>query len=308
MEQLVKGVTLRRSGEFIEKVSLKGGDWSLLAAWDGTEVIRQDIRAGKRFGMYPQDGWNALEYIYIVEGEAVWEGNAQVVLGPGDSLAATPVGEPLILRAVTDVAAILVGSQPSFHAVSGQVQEWNRLAVSVEEKDGYTGDHCRRIRDLSVAVGDRLQLSSVERYNLYHGAFLHDLGKVAVPDAVLNKPGKLTAEEWVIMKQHPTTGSRMLEQTALATAARVVEQHHERLDGSGYPRGLRGDQICMEAQIVAVVDSFDAMTTDRVYRPALSRETAVAELTRNVGNLYNPRVVEAFLSVLDREEQKGSMA
>lgn len=308
MHELVKGVTLRRSGEFIEKAGLKFGDWYLLASWDGTEVLKQVIPAGTRFGLYPQEGWTALEFFYIVKGQAVWEGGTEVILGPGDSLSATPVGEPFILRASTDLLVIFVGSQPSFHMVSSQIEEWRRLAVSVAEKDGYTGDHCRRIQRLAVAVGEALQLSPVERYNLYHGAYLHDLGKVAVPDEVLNKPGKLTPEEWSIMKLHPAAGGRMLAHTTLAGAARVLEQHHERIDGSGYPLGLRGDQICIEAQIVAVVDSYDAMTTDRVYRPAMSHEAAVAELTQGVGTLYNAKVVEAFLSVLDREDQKGSVA
>lgn len=308
MQELVKGVTLRRAGEFIEKVGLKSGELNLLATWDGTELIQQVVMAGKRFGLYPQEGWNALEAFYILKGHAIWEGNADVVLGPGDCVSAAPVGEPLTLRALTEVVILFVGSQPSFHMVSSRVKEWMDMAVSVEEKDGYTIDHCRRIRDLSVAVGAELSLGTVERYNLYHGAFLHDLGKVAVPDQVLNKPGRLTPEEWAIMKMHPVTGGRMLAHTSLSSAARVLEQHHERLDGSGYPQGLRGEEICMEAQIVAVVDSYDAMTTDRVYRPGMSREAAVAELNKGVGSLYNPRVVEAFLRVLDREEQNNSVA
>lgn len=306
MRELVKGVTLRRSGEIIEKACLKAGDMELLATWDGTEVMRQVWKAGKRFGLQPQVGWNALEFYYILEGQAVWDTNPEVVLGPGDSITASPVGEPLILRAITDVTTIFVGSQPSFHMVSSQVKEWMQLAVSVEEKDGYTADHCRRIRDLSVSVGTELQLNSFERYNLYVGAFLHDLGKVAVPDHVLNKPGKLTPEEWVIMKMHPITGGKMLANTALSSAARVLEQHHERLDGSGYPYGLQGDQIGIEAQIVAVVDSYDAITTDRVYRPAMGKEAAVAELRSGMGSLYNPNVVAAFLRVLDREERDNS--
>jgi len=305
MTELVRGVTLRRAWEVLEQADLRYSGLNLLASWDGTEVIRQEVQAGRRFGLRPQEGWNALECFYILKGQAIWEdGDPPLILRPGDYLTGAPVMEPCTLRAVTDLTLLYVCSQPSFHMVSQQVSYIQNLAISVEEKDGYTAQHCRRIRDLSVATGQMLHLDPVQQYNLFHGAYLHDLGKVAVPDAVLQKPGKLTPEEWVIMKQHPVTGGRMLANTSLAGAAKVLEQHHERLDGSGYPLGLDGSQICLEAQIVAVVDSFDAMTTDRVYRRGIDRDAALEELDKCAGTLYNPKVVQAFVTVLEQEAKR----
>lgn len=307
--ELARGVALRRAGEFIEKADLRDYGWHLLASWDGTEVIRQEVPAGKRFGLHPQEGWSALECFFVLEGQAVWEeGNPPVIVKSGDYLAGSPVEEPVMLRALTDLTLLYVCSQPSFHMVSDQVAYLQKLAVTVEEKDGYTEGHCRRIRDLSVQIGRRLRLDPVQQFYLFHGSYMHDLGKLAVPDAILNKPGRLTEEEWRIMKQHPLTGGRMLANTPVAGAARILEQHHERLDGSGYPLGLVGDQICLEAQIVAVVDSFDAMTSDRVYRRAMSWEAALAELEEGMGRLYNPQAVEALAEVLERkpsDEQEG---
>jgi HD-GYP domain-containing protein (c-di-GMP phosphodiesterase class II) len=300
-DEIVKGVTVRKSGSAIERVNLRNTIWHLLASWDGTEVIRQEYLQGKRFGLRPQEGWNALECYYILEGEAVWEdGDRSIVLGPGDSLTGAPVKEPCILQAVTDLVTLYVCSQPSFHMVSEQVTYLQQLAVSVEEKDGHTADHCGRIQDLSIEVGKRLKLTPAQQYNLFHGAYLHDVGKVGVPDSILLKPGKLTDEEWRIMKQHPTIGGRMLANTNVAHAAHILEQHHERIDGSGYPLGLRGDQICLEAKIVAVVDSYDAMITDRVYRLGMSKDAALNELQKTVGTLYQADVVASFLAVIDK--------
>jgi HD-GYP domain-containing protein (c-di-GMP phosphodiesterase class II) len=299
--QIVGGVTLRRAGSAIETVDLQAEmRLHLLASWDGTEVIRQEVVKDHVFGLRPQEGWNALEFIYIVAGEAVWEDGEQTThLGPGDCLTGTPVQEPLTLRAATDLVILYVCSEPSFHMVSDQVAYLLQLADSVEAKDGYTADHCQRIQDLALEVGKRLKLSPERQYNLYHGAYLHDLGKVGIPDEVLLKPGKLTDDEWRLMKQHPTIGSSMLVNTAIAQAAKVLEQHHERIDGSGYPLGLRADEICLEAKIVAVVDSYDAMITDRVYRRGMPKAAALKELQETAGILYDPEVVQTFLEVID---------
>lgn len=307
MDELVKGVTFLKAGTALEHVKLRNTDSYLLSSWDGTEIVRQEVPAGKRFGLHPDPEWNALEHIYVVEGKALWESDGRrVVLGPGDSVSGTPVQAPLIFTALTRLVFLYITSQPAFHLVSKEIRHLQQLAVSVEQRDGYTVDHSRRIRELSVQVGRYLGLRAEQQYHLFHGAFLHDLGKVDVPDSVLLKPGKLTYEEWQVMKQHPVTGAQRLQSSPVAGAAFILEQHHERLDGSGYPYGLRGDEISVEAQIVAVVDSYDAMTTDRVYRPRMLQEEALAELRRGVGQLYRGDVVEAFLDVLtDERAQNG---
>ncbi|WP_158509633.1 HD-GYP domain-containing protein [Limnochorda pilosa] len=289
---------LQRAGESLE-VAGRSVQYHLLASWDGTEVIRQFVPQGKWFGLRPEEGWTALETLHIISGEAVWEGAHQrVVLRAGDSLTGRPVQEPCSLRAVSDVTAIYVSSLPVFHLISNEVARLRELAVAVETKDGYTREHCARIQSLSARVGQLMNLSPTEQHYLLYGAFLHDLGKVRVPDAILKKPGALTENEWAVMKQHTIFGREMLARTPLAGAAPILEQHHERLDGSGYPYGLKGDAIRLDAQIVAVADSYDAMTTERIYHPAMSHEEAVAELQREAGRLYRTDVVQAFLEVV----------
>lgn len=133
-------------------------------------------------------------------------------------------------------------------------------------------------------------------HQLYYAALLHDIGKVAVPDTILNKPGGLSTDEQEEMKEHVEMGARLLGQIErLRGAAHIVRQHHEAWDGSGYPRGLQGEEIDLEARILTVVDAYDAMTTDRPYRKALSPEGAAAELRAQAGKQFDPQAVTAFL-------------
>ncbi len=175
------------------------------------------------------------------------------------------------------------------------------LALTVEARDSYTEGHCERLAAGAVALGATCGLGETDLAALGRGGFLHDVGKIGIPDAVLLKTGPLTAAEYALIQQHPEIGERLLgDLRSLAAVRPIVRHHHERLDGSGYPDGLRGDAIPLLAQIVSIVDVFDAMTSARPYRPAFPRTTAVAELQREkAAGRLNPVLVEAFLSIED---------
>ncbi|MFL6194116.1 MAG: HD domain-containing phosphohydrolase [Thermoanaerobaculia bacterium] len=179
------------------------------------------------------------------------------------------------------------------------------LMQAVEVKDSYTGGHLRRVSEYAVSVGERLGLRSRELEILHHASLLHDVGKLGVPESVLRKEGPLDQAEVEIMRQHPEIGARMLERLELLSAAAPLVLHHqERYDGNldgqhpGYPRGLAGESIPLGARIIAVVDAFDAMTTTRPYREALSGEKAAGVLRRERGRQFDPKVVDAFLDIL----------
>lgn len=297
------GVIFKNAGEAIEKVKDNKIEIELLASYDGTEVIKQFLHEGGRWGLGPSEGWNALEFIYVISGElTLFIDEQKVILNPGDYLKMLPIKDECVLLANTDTYFLYISSQPVFQHFSTEVQELKQLVVNVEEKDGYTHNHCRRILNISLILADKLKFSSQELMHLNLGAYMHDVGKVKIPDEILLKPGKLSEEEWKIIKMHPIYGRDILLETGipyLSEAAKIVEQHHERFDGSGYPYGLKGDEISMGAHIVAVVDSFDAMTTDRVYRKALTKEQAIAEISKYKGTLYHPDVVDAFLSTVE---------
>ena len=174
------------------------------------------------------------------------------------------------------------------------------LAAALEAKDDYTADHARSIADLAVAVGRELDLDEQHLRDLRYGAVFHDIGKIAIPDAILNKPAPLTREERKVIETHPIAGEQILAPVPfLSRVRRIVRHDHERWDGTGYPDGLRGPQIPIGARIVFVVDSFHAMVSDRPYRKGMPEEAAREELRTHSGTQFDPTVVDAFLRVLD---------
>jgi response regulator RpfG family c-di-GMP phosphodiesterase len=172
------------------------------------------------------------------------------------------------------------------------------LVQALETRDFETHGHSERVVTFSLRLGYELGLEKEALRDLELGALLHDIGKIGVPDAVLRKPAKLNDDEWAKMKLHPQHGQKILRNIPfLEGAARIVAQHHERWDGEGYPFGLRGEDIDIGARIFAVVDAFDAMVSDRVYRKGCSYDDALAELERHAGTQFDPLVVEAFKAI-----------
>ena len=179
-----------------------------------------------------------------------------------------------------------------------------RLAAAAEFRDDVTGQHTRRVADLSVRIAERLGATDLEVGIIRLAAPLHDVGKIAIPDALLGKPGKLTAAEFEQMKTHATVGAQMLAGSHFAlleVAEQVALTHHEKWDGSGYPNGLAGEEIPFAGRVVAVADVFDALTHVRPYKSAWSKADAIAEITSHAGQHFDPRVVDAFLAGIGRE-------
>jgi diguanylate cyclase (GGDEF)-like protein len=173
------------------------------------------------------------------------------------------------------------------------------LAKAVDARDTYTGSHSERVSTLAARIGLRLALDAEQVELTRLAGSLHDLGKLAIPEEILRKPGELTDSERLVLERHPQIGFRMLDSLGVDPVADIVLHHHERWDGAGYPDGLRGDSIPLGARIIFVADAFDAMTSDRVYRPRLSREEALAELERCSGTQFDPAIVEAFAEDLE---------
>lgn len=176
----------------------------------------------------------------------------------------------------------------------------------LDVREHNTGQHSNRVRTLALALGKMLSLPRRDLDTLARGAQLHDIGKIAVPDHILLKEGPLTEDEWKIMKTHPDVGYSILSSSPyLKDVSELVRSHQERYDGKGYPRGLKGDDICLGARIFAVIDSYDAMRSDRPYRRALTPAKAADEIRRGSGNQFDPAVVEAFLRHQDQMEALG---
>lgn len=175
------------------------------------------------------------------------------------------------------------------------------LTTAIETRDGYTGGHIERVTRYAVATGKEMGLSGDALRHLWVGALLHDVGKIGLPDRILTKPGRLTPEEYEIMKQHPETGAAILERSSfLRPALPGVLHHQEKWDGTGYPYGLKGEAISLEGRILSVADTFDAIVSTRPYRGGRSPDAAVREIRWCAGTQFDPKVVEAFERALQR--------
>jgi putative two-component system response regulator len=174
------------------------------------------------------------------------------------------------------------------------------LARSIEGKDPYTHGHCERLSDYSVRLGEHLGLSEDQLIALRRAGIVHDVGKIAVPDAILLKPGRLTAEEWTLIKEHPVVGERICAPLkSFRLVLPIIRHHHEKLDGSGYPDGLRGDAIPVTARVLQIVDVYDALTTDRPYKKAFPIVDALQTMKEEVAKgWWDPHIFDHFEQLL----------
>ena len=180
------------------------------------------------------------------------------------------------------------------------------LARAIDAKDSYTHEHADRVRRYARLIGKKLGLPEVMIRHIEYAALMHDIGKIGIDENILHKPGKLTPEEREIIKRHPAIGNRIIAPVAfLSPVAPMVLYHQEWFNGQGYPEGLAGEEIPLGARIVAAIDAYDAMTTDRPYRKALPKEVAVAELRKGAGSQFDPKVVEAFFEILAEDKSSN---
>lgn len=183
------------------------------------------------------------------------------------------------------------------------LQTITTIANIIDAKDEYTKGHSQRVAEYSAALARELGYSQEAVNNVRYIALLHDIGKIGIPDAVLKKPGRLSEEEFSLMKQHVTIGNRILQDnTVIKDLYKGAKFHHERYDGKGYAEGLKGDQIPEIARIICLADSYDAMTSNRVYRKRLSDEDVMSELRKNSGSQFDPAMVEVFVRMLSEHK------
>jgi putative nucleotidyltransferase with HDIG domain len=243
---------------------------------------------------------------------SMWVYLVDALLAPvGLAIAFGAVGRPWLVLLELPLAALILVFAREREARIDNLIELRRayrgmalvLGNVVESDDEYTGVHCHEVEELAVLVAHELGLDTAARRNVAFAALLHDVGKIAVPKSIINKPGPLDEDEWVVMRRHTIEGQRMLEEVGgfMREVGQIVRASHEAFDGSGYPDGLAGQRIPFEARIIAACDAFNAMTTDRSYRAARSVAAAIAELRRCAGTQFDPRVVAALVAVVERD-------
>ncbi len=202
-------------------------------------------------------------------------------------------------RSLSTVVAGIAAGDPLEQVTRGHPEALDALIGAVEAKDPYTSGHSERVAELAARIGLRMGLQPEALRALHQGAALHDVGKIGVPDQVLNKPGELDADEWRWIERHPEVGWELASRArSLRDSLAAIRFHHERWDGTGYPDHLAGDEIPLSARIVAVADVWDALTSERAYRPAWPADRAVSHVAAAAGVLFDPGCVESFLDVL----------
>ena len=231
---------------------------------------------------FPQHGRERDALIRLADGALYWakeHGKNQVRLAGNV--------DPDELEVVTEIGDRLA----RFRAAAA-------LARAVDGRDVYTGSHSERVAAIAGAIAEQLELPAVDIELTRLAGSLHDLGKLAIPEEILQKPGELTSAEWLVVQRHPQIAHRMLESLGVEPVAEWVLHHHERWDGSGYPDGLAGEDIPLGSRIVYVAEVYDAMTFGRLYRSPRTREAALEEIDKNSGVQFDPQVVRAFFSAV----------
>jgi putative two-component system response regulator len=269
-----------------------------LVASSQPDMILMDVRMPNSNGFdtcqkLKQDPATRLIPIVLMTGSVEREDRIRAIEAGADDFLTKPVDEPELRARVRSLVRLKKYTDDLDSAEAVILS----LALTVEARDPYTQGHCERLAGYAVSLGQRLGLPEEDLAALHRGGYLHDIGKVAIPDSILLKPGPLTAEEFEQMKQHPVIGDRLCGNLrALHRVRPIVRYHHERLDGSGYPEGLSGDAVPLLAQIIAIVDVFDALTTARPYTAVRTAEEAHEELRQEARRGWrNPQLVTEFV-------------
>lgn len=292
------GLYIFKDNKYIDQV-IGTSTLSLLARKDNFEIMLYEFKAKRPNSITPGDTNDLMEFYYILDGAIeIEDGGSSAKLQKGDYFYVNNIKETLPFRTITDTKILYISSQPVYNLLYTYTGELRCLLDKSEQKDAYTYNHSNRVQDLSVKIARKLGLSSEINYTMALASLFHDIGKFYIPDEILNKPAKLSDDEFNYIKMHSTYSSELLKGKFIEDIAQIVEQHHERLDGSGYPKGLKGNQIRIEAKIIGVTDSYDAMTSDRAYRNGMSPKTAMEEIKSLADKYYDRDVVFALEQVL----------
>jgi putative two-component system response regulator len=304
---------LRRlmTGRGYEVFSAPDGELALASvARDRPDIVLLDVNMPKIDGFevcrrVKSDPATRLIPIVLITGLKATEDRIQGIDAGADDFLTKPINIPELEARVRSLTRLKRFTDELDSAESVILS----LSLTVEARDPYTQGHCARLARYAAALGERLGLDGDQLVALYRGAFLHDLGKVGIPDAVLLKPGRLTPSEYALMQQHTVIGYNLCgELRSLADVRPIVRHHHERPDGSGYPDGLRGENIPLLARILSVVDVYDALTSARPYKPAVSREDALRELRDEAAKGWKFEALVEEFARLPHEEVSASDA
>jgi len=290
----VKDFYISRSGDSLVEVGQSTNLYKLLVEHDNVNIMLNRIAANSVVWITPGEDHRYLEFYMLLKGSIslTRKGSTQE-LKAGDSFYFVELDEDISITPHEDIELLCVTSKPVFGEFIDFINDLNDLNGQIERKDHYTFGHCRRVMRFAEVIGKHMQLSTDDQHNMLLAALYHDVGKCYLSSEILNKPGFLTDTEYAAVRRHPADSAKLLKGRFADDVARIARSHHERLDGSGYPDGVRAEQLDLPSRILAAVDAFDAMTSDRIYRKGMPVQKAIDELS-TLPHHYDADVIQAL--------------
>jgi len=293
------GFKISSTDEELELIENNAGVFKLLVDDEKLEIIESFVHAGRTILCQPHEAKDAINVYLILTGR-LYHINSRKYVEAGSRIEFKNISESQHLSVLEDTKLIMIRTLVKFKEQFRMTNEIYKMIHLIQGKDHYTEDHCNDVGNLASQLAVYLKYDESVVENVLFSGKVHDLGKVEIDEKILLKPSSLDKYEFDSIMKHPQFGyNLLLEKTGDKDLSDILYQHHERMDGSGYPEGLKGHEIRIEAQIIAVVDSYSAMTTDRPYRKAMSHEAAVEELIKGKVTLYNPELVDGFIELMD---------
>ena len=289
----MRGLQILKTSENIKEISSISSTYELKVLDDNMEIMILNLKSDAIIICQPYECKNAINYYYIISG-LLEHHKDKALVRPGDSISVKDITESAFFKAIEDTKVLWAVSKSIFKDIYYEREKVEELLRVIQEKDHYTQQHCKRVARLASEIARRVSLTDNQIVNTINAAACHDIGKMNVSMEILNKPSNLTDEEYEIIKKHAADGFEVINNEFDVDIAKIVAQHHERLDGKGYPYGLLGNEIMIEAKIIAVADSYDAMIIDRPYRMGMKSIDALKELKKCIGTHYEKEIVDVF--------------
>lgn len=290
-----------RDGVSIRKEVNKAGTFDLKVEDNDFEVFETEINEGRSIICQPYECDDSMNACFVLSGK-LYHMNSKSYILPGEYYTFKNLKETHYISVEEKTKLFIIRKKGFFIEQVSIMNKITDYMDKIQQKDSYTDSHCNRTGALGVKIAIEMKAPEKVIQNILYTGKIHDVGKIYTPSEILNKAGVLNAEEFEIIKKHPQHGHDIImESLNNEEFAKIILQHHEKIDGSGYPNGLKGEEICMEAKIIAVADCYDAMTSDRPYRAALPKQIAIQELERYASIWYDAEIVEALIKLVHSE-------
>lgn len=290
----MNGFNIYKKNDFIKSFQNKAGIFKMLIEDSELEVFESRINPGKSIICQPYESENSINIFFVLKGK-LFHTNGRKIVNSGDRITFKNLEITHHLSVLEESTLLTIRNSKHFLKQANATNLVYDLIHKIQEKDDYTEEHCNNAGNLAVQIATIMALPEKIIENILHASKIHDVGKINTPTEILNKPSPLTPSEFEIVKQHSKDGFNIVMDTLnnheLAT---IVLNHHERLDGSGYPNGLKDDEISIESRILAVTDSFDAMVSKRPYKNSRTEFEALEDIKSSIGKLYDLEVVNAL--------------